>query len=121
MGSFVVVLSAALVVAIGAAAVLHSRPSIIAWGVCCVLVAIVAGTGYAANIFGNGNFPGYAIFIAAPMVATFGIERVWFRLGSAVSRPLTTIVLSVPLGLLAFVFSSFVALIIAVNIGLLEP
>ncbi len=55
------------------------------------------------------------------MVTTFGVERFWFALGRAVSRPLTTCVLSFPLGIVAFVFSAFVALIIGVNIGVLEP
>lgn len=124
------VLSVALAIAIVGAAALHTRPGLVSWSVCCIFTSIIAGAIYMATVyFGNGkpngssNSPiaGYAVFVAAPMLATFGIERVWFRLGRAVSRPLTTTVLSVPLGILTYAFSLFVALIIAVNVGILEP
>jgi hypothetical protein len=55
------------------------------------------------------------------MLATFGIERAWFRLGRAVRRPLATISLAVPLAVLIYWFSFVVALTLAVGIGLLRP
>jgi hypothetical protein len=73
------------------------------WPVWVVAGALAVAI-YAATIrFGtepdhpsNSPVAGYVVFIAAPVLATFGIERTWFRLGRAVRRPLATIALSEP-------------------------
>jgi hypothetical protein len=90
-----------------------------------VLISLVA----AGFIFANSE-PGppfnppailATVLIVLPMLATVALERYWFSLGWAVSRPMTTTVLSLPIGLLVYTVSVFFALMIAVNVGVLLP
>jgi hypothetical protein len=120
------VLSAALATAIVTAAALHRTPTFISWSITCTCAAIIATAIYlyvGKDPVPPSNSPValYAVFIAAPTLATFGIERAWFRLGRAVRRPLATIALSVPLAVLIYWFSFVVALSLAVGIGLVRP
>ena len=112
-------------VAVGSAAALHRRPRSIYWSVCCLLTSIITALFYlgrrASGAPSNAGVAVEILFIAVPMLATFGVERLWLNLGEAVSRRLTTTVLSAPLGILIYAFSAFVALIVGVNIGVLEP
>jgi len=62
-----------------------------------------------------------ATHLFTPTLATFAIERLWFALGRAVSRPLATAILSLPLAVLAYAVSLFVAAAIGVNVGIVTP
>lgn len=112
-------------VAVVGAAALRARPKVVYWSFSCLLTTIMAAAFYFdtvdSNAASNAPIAVAAFFIAIPMLATFAMERLWFALGTMVSRPLRTIVLSIPLGILSYVFSLFVAVIIGVNVGILEP
>jgi len=60
-----------------------------------------------------------AVSVAVPMLGTFGIERFWWMLGA--SRPVATAILSVPLGIIVYLATGFVAFVMAVNLGILWP
>src|SRR5439155_24134536 len=109
-------LAAPAVAAFGAAR-LHARRPLIYWTVCCVLTAAVAAPFYylaARHPAPPFNAPSVlaAVFIVLPTLVTFAIERSWFALGNAVSRPFATAALSLPLALLAYVLGLFVAIVI---------
>jgi len=59
------------------------------------------------------------VSVVVPMLGTFGIERFWWTLGG--TRPVATAILSVPLGIIAYLATAFVAFVMAVNIGILWP
>ena len=118
-------LAAPAVAAAGAAA-LHARPVPIYWAFCCLLTSVIAAPLYyfaARHPAPPFNAPSVlaAVFIVLPTLVTFGIERLWFSLGKAVSRPLATAALSLPLALLAYVLGVFVAILIGTGIGVLWP
>jgi hypothetical protein len=59
-----------------------------------------------------------AVFIVVPMIGIAGIERAWFKLGASWSRSLATTVLSVPLGIMTYLVTAFVGLVLGVNLGI---
>jgi hypothetical protein len=108
------------------AAILCRRSRLAYWFSCSLLTAAIAGAFYyfaRANPGPPFNAPSLlaAVFVVIPAVATFGIERVWFTLGQAVSRPWTTAALSLPLGFVTYAFGLFVAVLLGVNVGVLWP
>jgi|ERR1051326_1682878 hypothetical protein len=118
-------LAAPAAAAVGAA-VLYARPAMIYWTFCCLLTSVVAFPFYyfaAKHPAPPFNAPSVlaGIFIVLPTLVTFGIERLWFALGKAVSRPLATTFLSLPLALLTYVLTLFVAISIATGVGILWP
>jgi len=116
---------AAPAVAVLGAAVLQRRAGIIYWGFCCASTSTVATAFYLGNQDPGPPFNApsalAAVLVVVPMVVTFGVERLWLVLGRTVSRPLSTTILSLPLGLLTYFLSLFVALWFAVGVGILWP
>jgi hypothetical protein len=114
------------VVAVTGAAALHARPARVYWMICCVLTCMIAAPFYYLVTAHQGppfNAPIAlaAVVVVAPTLATFAVERLWFALGWAVSRPWVTAVLSLPLALLVYVISLFIAVVIGVNVGIVTP
>ena len=117
---------AAPAVAVVGAAALHTRRPLIYWFFCCLLTSMIAAPFYyfaRTNIGSPFNAPSVlaVVFVVAPTLATFAIERLWFGLGRAVERPWATAALSLPLGLLVYVLSLIGAVVVAVNLGILSP
>ena len=113
-------------VAAFAAAALHTRRALIYWPLAFVLASITAAPFYyfaRANPSPPFNAPSVlaAAFIVVPTLATFAIERRWFALGRAVSRPLATAALSLPIALLAYVLGLYLAIVIGTGVGVLWP
>jgi hypothetical protein len=120
---FCLIVSAPAFAVVGGA-VLHTQPRPVYWSVCCLLTLIVAGIYYYSLNHNPGppfNAPSTlaAVSIVVPMLGTFGIERVWWTLGR--SRPTATAVLSLPLGIIAYALTAFVAFVMAVNLGIVWP
>jgi hypothetical protein len=116
---------AAPAVAVVGAAVLRTRRPLIYWFFCCLLTSMIAAPFYyfaRTNIGPPFNAPSVVVvvFVVAPTLATFAIERLWFVLGRAVERPWATAALSL-LGLLVYVLTLIVAVVVAVNLGVLSP
>ena len=98
---------AAPAVAVAGAAGLHARPTPIYWAFCSLLTSVIAAPFYyfaSMNPAPPFNAPSVlvAVFIVVPTLVTFGIERLWFVLGRAVSRPLATAVLSFRVAVVCF-------------------
>ena len=110
-------------VAVVGGAVLHRRPRRAYWTICWVLTLILAAVFYSLNRDPGPPFNApsalAAVSVAVPMLGTFGIERFWWMLGA--SRPVATAILSVPLGIIVYLATGFVAFVMAVNLGILWP
>ena len=125
MDPFWSLFAAPAVAALGAAA-LHARRALIYWTFSCVLTSVIAAPFYyfaARHRAPPFNAPSVlaAVFVVLPTLVTFGIERVWFALGKAVSRPLATAALSLPLALLSYMVALFVAILVGTGVGVLWP
>lgn len=109
--------------AIVGGAVLHGRPRRAYWAICGALSLMVAAVFCVVHREPlppfNARIALAAVFVAIPMLGTFGVERFWWILGH--SHPLATALLSVPLGLMIYLATTFVAVIMAVNLGILSP
>lgn len=102
--------------------ILHGRRRTVFWVYCSILTLIPAAWFYQLNRDPSPPFNApsvlTAVFVVVPMLATFGIERLWWMIGR--SRPGLTSVASVPVGIITYAISTFGAMMAAVAVGVLD-
>jgi hypothetical protein len=116
---------AALGVLVGGTAVLRNRTRFVQWSFAGTTTLVAAGVftywiGRHLSAPLNSPSAAAAVFIVVPMLVTFAIERLWWIVVGG-SHPAGTALLSVPLGILAYILSAVVAMSLAMDLGVIWP